>query len=108
MYLFVLTLNKYAYRHLGGRRENYSYKKNFLYACSKDTCILNLKEVIVIMKNIWKKIIATCCVAVMLMTLPGVNVLADELQDEDVIISVAEDPKALPEDLKARSQQSPF
>ena len=57
------------------------------------------------MKNIWKKIIATCCVAVMLMTLPGVNVLADELQD-DVIISIAEDPEVLFDDSDLPSEDA--
>ncbi|MDO4804004.1 MAG: BspA family leucine-rich repeat surface protein [Lachnospiraceae bacterium] len=42
------------------------------------------------MKWIWKKTIATCCTALLLMTMPGIIVLADEaqaeqLQDADVV-----------------------
>ena len=50
------------------------------------------------MTKIWRKILVSCCIAAMLVTLQGMYVLADELQNEDVIISNAEDPAVSPDD----------
>lgn len=45
------------------------------------------------MKKMWKKSMATWCVAALLMTMPGMYVLADEMQEEDTIVSAAENPE---------------
>lgn len=42
------------------------------------------------MKNVWKKGLAALCAAAMLMTVPGICVLADETEPEEIIVSEAE------------------
>ena len=41
----------------------------------------------------WKKMMVTVCALSMLMIMPRVVVFADELQDDELMISIAEDPK---------------
>ena len=45
------------------------------------------------MKKKWKKIIAAWCAAVMLMTMPGMCVLADDMAGEELIVTEAEVPE---------------
>ena len=45
------------------------------------------------MKNTWKKVLAVACTASMLLTMPGVSVLADEMQEEEYIVTDAEIPE---------------
>ena len=42
------------------------------------------------MKSMWKKVLAALCAAAMLMTAPGICVLADEIEQEEIIVSEAE------------------
>ena len=49
------------------------------------------------MKKTWKKLLAACCALSMLMTVPGVKVLADQIQGDEVIVIDAKDPEQLVE-----------
>ena len=42
------------------------------------------------MKSMWKKVLAVLCTAAMLMTAPGICVLADEIEQEEITVSEAE------------------
>ena len=44
------------------------------------------------MKIKWKRILAICCAGVITMTMPSISVLADVLQEEEIIITEADDP----------------
>ena len=47
------------------------------------------------MKKRWKKILAAGCAAAMLMTMHGICVLADELQEEEIFVTEAEIPEEI-------------
>lgn len=49
------------------------------------------------MKKTWRKFLAAGCALSMLMTVPGVTVLADQIQEDEVIVTDAEDPEELVE-----------
>ena len=44
------------------------------------------------MQKIWKNLLAAGCAASLLATAPGIPVLADQLQEDEVIVTEAEDP----------------
>ena len=43
-------------------------------------------------RKIWKKLLAAGCAVSLLTTAPGLTVLADQLQEDEVIVTEAEDP----------------
>ena len=48
-------------------------------------------------RKIWKKLLAAGCAVSLLTTAPGLTVLADQIQEDEVIVIDAEDPKQLVE-----------
>ena len=53
----------------------------------------------------WKKWMAAVCSASMLITMPGISVLADEIQEEDYIVVEAEDPEETVESVDSPSEE---
>ena len=54
-----------------------------------------------------KKILGIWCAIAMLVIMPGVCVLADELQENDFIVSIAEDPEQTPNDTVKIEEEAP-
>ena len=50
------------------------------------------------MKKAWRKLLAAGCAVSMLISVPGVSVLAGELHDEEIIVEHAEEPEIIGED----------
>ena len=48
-------------------------------------------------RKIWKKMLAAGCSVSLLTTAPGMTVLADQLQEDEVIVTEAEDPELMTE-----------
>ena len=53
----------------------------------------------------WKNLMAAVCTASMLVTMPGMGVLADELSEDELIVSVAEDPEETAEVVDSPSEE---
>ena len=54
--------------------------------------IVGISVEVVDMKKRWKRMLAICCAVVIAMTMPGMSVLADELQEDEIIVTEADDP----------------
>ena len=48
-------------------------------------------------RKIWKKLLSAGCAVSLLTTVPGMNVLADQIQEEEIIVTEAEDPEQIAE-----------
>ena len=51
------------------------------------------------MRRNWKKVLAAVCTVVMLVTMPGTSVLADNMQEEELLVADAEVPEEMVESL---------
>ena len=50
------------------------------------------------MKKTLKRLLAVSCAATLLMTAPGVSVLADEIQEEEIVLSEINEDEGIQED----------
>ena len=48
-------------------------------------------------RKIWKKLLSAGCAVSLLATVPGMNVLADQIQEEEIIVTEAENPEQIAE-----------
>ncbi len=55
-------------------------------------------EELFMMKKAWRKLLAAGCAVSLLISVPGVSVLAGELHDEEIIVEHAEEPEIIGED----------